>query len=144
MRYTTEERERVATVYEANCNGSAPLIEGASGSQCGFKLLTVDLGDDETKNGFLTEPPAYLPTILSEESATIDGVPIYRPGGITSDSDTFTKFTPTFTASYNFPEDAFEASVIDSVLSYFTYSRGFKAGGFVNFEKSQIKVSGWS
>ncbi len=43
------------------------------------------------------------------------------------DDERWEKITPTLTFSYNTPKQYLEDTALDSVLSYFTWSKGFKA-----------------
>ncbi|MFP6664528.1 MAG: TonB-dependent receptor [Deltaproteobacteria bacterium] len=45
-------------------------------------------------------------------------------------SEWFTAWTPMGTVSILMPEEILEGTAFDSLLSYFTYARGFKGGGF--------------
>ena len=47
-----------------------------------------------------------------------------------SNSKTFTAWTPMGSLALTLPEDLMDATPLDHVMGYFTYSRGFKGGGF--------------
>jgi len=131
MRYTVEKRERKATIYSGSCQEIVDrgLIQGAIGVLCD-SADTIFVPNPDDFQPFLTDVPDYLPVQLVEELETVDGQLISAPGGVISDNDTFNKLTPTFTVAINVPEEFFEDNPIDSSLSYFTWSEGFKAGGF--------------
>ena len=60
-------------------------------------------------------------------------------GFLDRETDTFTPanqsarysaWTPMASVAYRMPEQYFDDTEIDSFMTYFTYSRGFKSGGF--------------
>lgn len=60
--------------------------------------------------------------------ASLPGVPqVILDAG---DSKSFDAFTPTVSIALRAPEDVLESVRLDHVMGYFTYSRGFKGGGF--------------
>jgi iron complex outermembrane receptor protein len=125
-RYTTEKRERRATLYEADCEAiiAADLIPGAQNG-CAFDILSL-----ADPSGFYANPPSFLPIRLVEEYETLDGDIIIADNGEVSENKEWSKWTPTVTNSFNLPESVLDGTVLDSTLIYATYSKGFKSGGF--------------
>ena len=60
------------------------------------------------------------------------------PRATASDEKTFTSWTPMATVAMLAPEDWIDGTVVDHVMGYFTYSRGFKGGGFNAILQSQV------
>lgn len=60
------------------------------------------------------------------------------PPATGSDENTFTSWTPMATIALLAPDDWLVETPIDHVMSYFTYSRGFKGGGFNAILQSQV------
>jgi iron complex outermembrane receptor protein len=62
--------------------------------------------------------------------------PESTPGGPTeipidgNESETFDAWTPMASVSYRFPEELLEPTPMNHLMLYFTYSQGFKSGGF--------------
>lgn len=52
------------------------------------------------------------------------------PLGGGAGQETFTSWTPMASVAFLAPEDWYEEAAIDHLMTYFTYSRGFKGGGF--------------
>jgi iron complex outermembrane receptor protein len=125
-RYTTEKREREATIYEADCEAilQANLVPGA-GNLCAFDVLSL-----ADPSGFYTNPPSFLPIRLVDEYVTLGGEVITADNGKVKDDKEWSKWTPTITNSFNLPDEYLQDTVLDSTLLYFTYSKGFKSGGF--------------
>lgn len=125
-RYTTEKREREATIYEADCEGilSANLVPGAS-SFCFADVLRLD-----DPSGFYTNPPGFLPIRLVDEYETLGGEVIVADNGKVKEDKEWSKWTPTITNSFILPDEYLQDTGVDSTLVYFTYSKGFKSGGF--------------
>ena len=125
-RYTVEKREREATLYEADCEAilEADLVPGA-GNLCAFDVLSL-----EDPSGFYANPPAFLPIRLVDEYETVDGEIIVADHGVVKEDKKWSKWTPTITNSFNIPDRYLADTVLDSTLLYFTYSKGFKSGGF--------------
>lgn len=119
IRYTREYRDREARLYTADCEAIAAsgLIPGASGSLCsvgGVLTLPVDpTAKAAALQNFMVNPPAYIPI---------------KSAGTVSGDDTFSKLTPAITLAYTMTDSMFDAA--DSSMVYFTWSKGFKAGGF--------------
>ncbi len=125
-RYTYEKRERTATLYEADCEtiaqdnffpGSIPLCSE------GVFLLS-----DPTD--FYENPPDVLPIRLVEEYLTLEGELIQANNGQVDEDEDWSKWTPTITNAFTVPDEYLVDTPIDSSLFYFTFSRGFKSGGF--------------
>jgi iron complex outermembrane recepter protein len=128
-RYTTEKREREATLYEADCEAildgpAGNLVPGAT-SLCAADVLIL-----EDPSGFYANPPAFLPIRLVEEYETLGGDIITANNGKVKDDKEWSKWTPTITNAFNLPDEYLTDTVLDSTLLYFTYSKGFKSGGF--------------
>ena len=81
-------------------------------------------------SGFYANPPAFLPIRLVDEYDTLGGDVITADNGKVKDDKEWSKWTPTITNSFNLPDEYLEDTVLDSTLLYFTYSKGFKSGGF--------------
>ena len=126
-RYTNEKRERVATLYEADCETIVDynLVPGARKNLC----FTGVLGLDDPK-GFYENPPDVLPIRLVEDYLTIDGELIQADNGKVNEDDDWSKWTPSITNAFSIPDAYLADTPIDSSLIYLTYSRGFKSGGF--------------
>jgi len=108
-RYTIEKRERALTITEVDREEMAE------------RLGTTALNDQI----FAPIPKDQFDAIFDDPRtlAVIDPQVI-------SDSDTFDEFTPSITLRALAPASWLEVMHLDSFLSYFTASRGFKAGGF--------------
>jgi len=126
-RYTNEKRKREATLYEADCEAivEADLVPGAKSNLCSFGV--VNLADP---TGFYAKPPAFLPIRFVEEYLTLDGNTIVADNGVVKEDNDWSKWTPTVTNAFTIPDTYLADTPIDSSLIYFTYSRGFKSGGF--------------
>ena len=125
-RYTTEKRERVATLYEADCEAilDADLVPGA-GNLCAFDVLSL-----ADPSGFYANPPSFLPIQLVDEYVTLGGEVITADNGKVKEDKEWSKWTPTFTNAFTVPDHYLQDTGIDSTLIYLTYSKGFKSGGF--------------
>jgi outer membrane receptor protein involved in Fe transport len=125
-RYTYEERTRDALLLGADCQAiiDRGLIPGAI-SLCGISG-TVSLSDP---TNFFQNPPDYLPIDIVESFTRADGTVDYAQGGKVKRSKSGNSFTPMMTHSFKIPSHLL-ADSLDSVLVYFTYSQGYKAGGF--------------
>ncbi len=125
-RYTTEKREREATIYEADCEAivEANLVPGA-GNLCVFDVLSL-----ADPSGFYANPPTFLPIRLVDEYVTLGGDVITADNGKVKEDKEWSKWTPTITNAFNLPDEYLQDTVLDSTLLYFTYSKGFKSGGF--------------
>jgi outer membrane receptor protein involved in Fe transport len=125
-RYTTEKREREATLYEADCEAilEADLVPGA-GNLCAFDVLSLP-----DPSGFYANPPSFLPLRLVEEYETLGGEIIVADNGNVKEDKEWSKWTPTITNAFSVPDSYLQDTVLDSTLLYFTYSKGFKSGGF--------------
>ncbi len=126
-RYTTEKRERTATLYEADCEAivQANLVPGAGGVLCAFDVLSL-----ADPSGFFANPPSYLPIRLVDEYLTLEGKTIIANNGEVNENQDWSKWTPTFTNAFTVPDEYLKDTVLDSTLLYLTYSKGFKSGGF--------------
>lgn len=60
------------------------------------------------------------------------------PPATGSDEKTFTSWTPMATLSVFAPDEWIDATPLEHVMGYFTYSRGFKGGGFNAILQSQV------
>jgi len=125
-RYTTEKREREATLYEADCEAilNANLVPGA-GDFCFADVLSL-----ADPSGFYANPPSFLPIRLVDTYETLGGEIIVADNGKVKEDKEWSKWTPTITNSFNVPDGVLADTVLDSALLYFTYSKGFKSGGF--------------
>ncbi len=125
-RYTNEKRERKATLYEADCEANVRdnLIAGVE-SLCAFDVLALA---DPTN--FFENPPEFMPIQLVEEYLTIEGESIVAENGRVKKDKDWSKWTPTVTNAFSVPDTLLADTPIDSSLIYFTYSKGFKSGGF--------------
>ena len=126
-RYTTEKREREATLYESDCEAIVEndLVPGVDGQTCPFDVLGL-----EDPTGFYTNPPSFLPVRLIEEYITLEGEVITADNGKVKEDKEWSKWTPTITNAFTVPDQYLEDTVFDSTLIYLTYSKGFKSGGF--------------
>ncbi|MGH7897197.1 MAG: TonB-dependent receptor, partial [Candidatus Binatia bacterium] len=109
-RYTYEHRTRDLTTIDVDLNAYCPRVQGVP-------LATTGLCSPITLAQFdaLGQNPPTLPLIIN------------RSADVRSES--WSEFTPSVTLSVNAPESWIEGR-LDSLLTYFTYSTGFKAGGF--------------
>ncbi len=125
-RYTREKRKRTATLYKADCDAiiEDDLIAGAING-CPFDVLFLDDPSD-----FYTNPPTFMPIRLLEEFVTLEGEIITTVDGKVKEEKTWSEWTPTITNAFSVPREYLEDSALDSTLIYFTYSKGFKSGGF--------------
>jgi iron complex outermembrane recepter protein len=125
-RYTTEKREREATLYEADCKAILKdnLVPGA-GNLCPFDVLSL-----ADPSGFYANPPSFLPIRLVDEYVTLGGDVITADNGRVKEDKEWSKWTPTITNAFSVPDQYLEDTVFDSTLLYLTYSKGFKSGGF--------------
>jgi iron complex outermembrane receptor protein len=125
-RYTTEKRERTATLYEADCEAifASNLVPGA-GNGCAFDVLSLP-----DPSGFYANPPSYMPIRLVDEYLTLEGKTITANNGEVNENQDWSKWTPTITNAFTVPDEYLKDTVLDSTLLYLTYSRGFKSGGF--------------
>ncbi len=60
------------------------------------------------------------------------------PPSTGDDSGTYTSWTPTATLALLTPDEWLDGTSIDHLMGYFTYSRGFKGGGFNAVLQSQV------
>jgi iron complex outermembrane receptor protein len=125
-RFTTEKREREATLYEADCEAilAANLVPGAVNGCAAGVLFLAD------PNGFYANPPSFMPIRLVDEYVTSDGDVITADNGKVKDNNSWSKWTPTITNSFHVPDNYLANTPLDSTLVYVTYSKGFKSGGF--------------
>ena len=125
-RYTKEKRERKATLYESDCEANIrdDLITGA-GNLCAFDVLSLADPTD-----FYANPPEFMPIRLVEEYLTIEGNTIVAENGRVKKNENWSKWTPTITNAFTVPDSVLANTPFDSSLIYFTYSKGFKSGGF--------------
>ncbi len=133
VRHTWEKRERDLQTYEIDMPELVDTL-----NQQGIAISELEIVPGVTIPGLYEYPGA---SDFDEAAAYYAnrGLPL---GTFTSDDvghadlkkdETWNKLTPTLTASFNVPEDILDESTsMDSVLLYFTYSEGFKAGGFEN------------
>jgi len=125
-RYTTEKREREATLFEADCEAivAADLVPGV------VNTCVVDVLALANPRGFYDNPPTVLPVRLVDEYETLGGEIIVADNGVVDENETWSEWTPTITNAFNLPEGYLADTPLDSALVYFTYSKGFKSGGF--------------
>ncbi len=109
-RYTYEDRTRDLDTIDVDLNTYCPRVQGVP-------LATTGLCSPITLAQFdlIGQNPPALPLVVNE-SADVR-------------SETWSEFTPSATLSVNAPESWLDGRA-DSLLAYFTYSTGFKAGGF--------------
>jgi iron complex outermembrane receptor protein len=110
-RYTFEERERVMTLFEVDSleygQRIGALYIDAAGLYSPILVAQFDqLGNDVPD----------LPLIVRDDAV--------------SDQEDWSNFTPSATLSVIAPDSWLSTMKLDSFMSYFTYSEGFKAGGF--------------
>lgn len=110
-RYTVEERERDVTVFDVDLGQYCPRLGAAPLGNSGLCSPITKMQFDS-----FGENPPDLPIII-------------RPSADVR-SETWNEFTPSATLSLIAPPDWLEAMNMDSFMTYFTYSKGFKAGGF--------------
>ena len=118
-RYTVENRERTARVFQSDLAEVARLL-GATAPTGDDKLVTVPYSDAVVADLHELVASGYLP---------IEEITSANP---TKDK-TFRKFTPMGTLSFKVPENLLEDTTFDSLMTYVTVSQGFKAGGFEPF-----------
>ncbi|MGI9288990.1 MAG: TonB-dependent receptor [Pseudomonadales bacterium] len=134
VRWTSEKRERDLTT-QGNDNVTLftqlittaivndvqdPLPNGSSRLSMIAPLDNLPLFDAR----FWPEIPAALP----------DGVPLSDATTISGDED-WTEVSPMVSVTATLPELMLDDSAFDHVMTYFTYSEGFKAGGFEAFQE---------
>jgi len=126
-RYTWEHRKRDLTAFDVDMNQYCPRVGGVP-------LATTGLCSPITKLQFdaLGENLPDLPLIV-------------RPSADVR-SQSWSEFTPSVTLSATAPEAWTKRYDLDSAMTYFTYSTGFKAGGFeprgnelVRFEPEHVQ-----
>ena len=147
-RYTIENRERDATAYFVNNEQLALDLQrvGTQNGVPGASTITYNQG-----LGLFHYPSEDAFYQLEDLYQTI-GIPLVSVTDTASShpnvkeanpdlkrDDTWKKFTPNITASFNIPQELFADSDLDSALLYLTYSRGFKGGGFDNKNGSLVK-----
>ncbi len=74
---------------------------------------------DRAQLAALMANPALAPEIFAQEGTPID-----------SGEETFTRWTPMGSLSLFAPEDWLKPVALDHLMAYFTYSQGFRGGGF--------------
>ncbi|MDZ7785205.1 MAG: TonB-dependent receptor [Halioglobus sp.] len=110
-RYTIEKRERALTITEVDFDEMAERLD------------TSLLGDFD--NVFVPIPKDQFDALFDDPRTLAVTNPVTF-----SDSDTFDEFTPSVTLRVLAPASWLENMRLDSFITYFTASRGFKAGGF--------------
>lgn len=119
-RHTVEERERDLTTYDFDGNEYALRLTSATGTP------VVYLGDDV---GFFS-PVSYDALHNLAETNTIPDLPVIVNASDDIQSEEWRRFTPTVTLSYLAQDNVLDALNLNTGMVYFTWSKGFKAGGF--------------
>ncbi len=122
------------------CTDEAPNELGL----CGRKDISELIPDENEPLGFTGYPSVdvynaiaeYYANVGLDNSNTSRMIPLtvtdMNTNPALGDDDSWKKFTPTFTTSFDLPEEMFDNSNMDAALLYLTLSRGFKSGGFEN------------
>lgn len=115
-RYTAEKRERALKLFNIDWR---TLADRSGGTYVDNTLIQgIDYGSIAAFN--------------NAASAQANGqlaIPLVEQTGDKRD-DTWSKFTPAVTLSFNNLENYLDWDNLDKAMVYFTYSKGFKAGGF--------------
>ncbi|MDG2304405.1 MAG: TonB-dependent receptor [Candidatus Binatia bacterium] len=96
-------------------------------SLTGGVRYTEDTKRNSIANQALTEEqlaliranPALVPDLFAQEGTSIE-----------SGEETFTRWTPMGSISFFAPENWLDAAALDHLMTYFSYSQGFRGGGF--------------
>ena len=125
-RYTSEKRERDLTVTQVNWAELASYTPGAQ--------YTEDTPFADVVEGIVYPSEAALLDAYSRYLAGEFAIPLMDaalgPDDVRKDDKTWSKFTPAITLSFNNLENYVEWDDLDTAMVYFTFSKGFKAGGF--------------
>jgi len=117
-RYTSETRERKLSTYGIAWEQLAGSIPGASYDPTNQLVQGINYGSVENFNN------------AAASYASGDLVIPLTPGTGDKQDDTWKKFTPAVTLSFTNLENYLNWDNLDNAMVYFTYSKGFKAGGF--------------
>jgi len=125
-RYTYERRKRDMDVFDVNLDTYCPQLGNSVNLNNG---LCSPITQAEFAQFTNSQPP--LPVV-------------YRPSA-DKRSENYDQFTPSVTLAYIAPESTLGRMRLDNFMSYFTYSEGYKAGGFeprgdelVSFEPEEV------
>lgn len=139
-RYTTEKRKRELNVYSVDWNQLVTNVNQLTGLSTSYLYLPglvegVAYGSAANFNAAYAANPV-IPLRLNVNERPVDPVTGLDPdcsiGGDVCDEQekTWKKFTPAITASFNNLQNYIDNADLDSAMVYFTFSKGFKAGGF--------------
>jgi len=121
-RYTTERRERDLSVYSVDFSELASRVGGQD--------IATDPLLGQFINGVKYPSIEAFNAAYEQYAAGMLDIPL-NPVPVTDNAKkTWTKFTPSLTLSFNHLENYLQWESLDGAMLYFTYSKGFKAGGF--------------
>ncbi|MFT5575528.1 MAG: iron complex outermembrane receptor protein [Bermanella sp.] len=125
--------------WTAETRESDLVVTGSDRAAIGQRLLTSGLGFGPAVEGFnpflgswLQDPVGLAMSLFPDANGDgIDDFPLAsEPTQRSNRKETFEKFTPMVSLSYQLPESLIEDSFLDSVMTYGTWSTGFKSGFF--------------
>jgi len=139
-RYTVEKRKRDLDIYSVDWNQLVSNINDLTGLHTSYLYLPglvegIHYGSVSDFNTAYAANPV-IPLRLNVNERPADAVTGIDPdcpiGGDHCDQaeKTWRKFTPAITASFNNLQNYIDLDNLDSAMVYFTFSKGFKAGGF--------------
>jgi iron complex outermembrane receptor protein len=117
-RYTVEERYRNVRSYVADFNAYAAALNAQIGSDPAILLPVTHL------QGGIFSPVTQAQFLAYAAPQAVYGDPAFFEGRVR-----FSRLTPTFTLSYQVPDNWALRVGLDRLLAYATYSEGFKSGG---------------
>lgn len=120
-RYTSEKRERRLRTFNIDWLALDELIEPGPDNINYVDNAAIQGVDYGSIAAFNNAAAAYVNGDLV--------IPLAEGTGDNQD-DTWGKFTPAVTLSFNNLENYLDWDNLDTAMVYFTYSKGFKAGGF--------------
>ena len=110
-RYTYEDRERDMDVFDVDMDTYCPRLGNSVSLGNG---LCSPISSAQFEQFADSQPPLPLEFRPSADKRSVD----------------FDEFTPSATLAYIAPQEMLDRLGMDNFMSYFTYSEGFKAGGF--------------